>query len=310
MVPKFHEFLYPALKYLQDGATRTNREIYQHLSKQFSLSEDDLSKQISSGSSQAESNMGWALTFLYQAGLTTKAKRGYHKISQLGLDLLANKSITSISEKFLVDNYGEGKVFFHPELKVNSKQNKSVDCSAETEAPETNPIEIIDSAMSQINEALKTELLAMVHGMSPQSFESLVVALLAKMGYGGGRRDAAMVTRYSGDEGIDGIIKDDYLGLETIYLQAKRWQTGNNVGRKDIQAFMGAILGKNSNKGVFITTSDFTKEARDWAKNTSNANIILINGDTLANLMIENNLGVSTKQTYEIKRLDYDFFDE
>lgn len=170
------------------------------------------------------------------------------------------------------------------------------------------PTDLIDDAFRQINSALAKDLLTKILEMSPSFFEKLVVELLVKMGYGGSFEDAASVTQYSHDEGIDGVIKEDKLGLDTIYIQAKRWDKGT-VGRKEIQAFVGAINMKHASKGVFITTSTFTEEAKKCVKDVQ-SKIVLIDGEQLCKYMIEYNLGVSSRQVYEIKQIDSDYFEE
>ncbi len=174
----------------------------------------------------------------------------------------------------------------------------------ETDAP---PEEVIGSAFNTLQTNLKEDLLASVRGMDPIRFERLVLDLLLAMGYGGSREEAARMTKASNDEGIDGVINEDRLGLDAIYIQAKRWQ--NTVGRKEIQSFVGALAGQQANKGIFITTSDFSDTAREYVR-TLSQKVILIDGDRLAELMIEHNIGVSKSHAYEIKRIDSDYFEE
>ena len=306
MVPKYDKFMYPALEYLKDGQVRTNKEIYAFLQSYFKLTEEDMQEQVENSTTfRAVNNMGWALTFLFQAGLTQKEKRGHHQISSLGLDLLSNPKITYISEKFLIERYGKNKPFFTPKTQQKETEVQDKDIK-DSKTPDT----IAKEAVAQINEGVATELLSLIHNMDPKRFEFLVVELMVKMGYGGSIEDAASVTQYSKDEGVDGVIKEDALGLDTIYLQAKRWKDGNTVGRKEIQAFMGALIGKHSNKGVFITTSQFSADAVSYAKSTVGSKIILIDGRELCKLMMKYNLGVTDKETYVVKKIDSDYFEE
>jgi restriction system protein len=303
MVPKFDSFMYPALEYLKDGQVRTNKEIYAHLRNVFKLTDEDMDEKVEKGgTSRAIGNMSWALTFLFQAGLTQKEKRGYHQISKLGKELLADSSITDLTEKLLVARYGDDKPFFN--------KTKTSKAKAGNLEEALTPNELAREAVNKINEAVASDLLSLIQNMDPKRFEYLVVELLVKMGYGGSIEDAASVTQYSKDEGVDGVIKEDSLGLDTIYIQAKRWKEGSNVGRKEIQAFVGALVGKHSNKGVFMTTAQFTNEAIDYAKNATGSKIILIDGRKLCQLMMQYNLGVSTKEVLEVKRIDTDYFDE
>lgn len=179
----------------------------------------------------------------------------------------------------------------------------------ETEDGESAPLERIESAHQLLRSAVKTDLLQLIRKCTPSFFERLVIKLFVKMGYGGSLRDAAQVVGKSGDGGIDGIIKEDKLGLDAIYVQAKRW-LDKTVGRPDVQQFAGALSGNKATKGIFITTSSFTKEAVEFAKSVSNSKIVLIDGDELAELMIDHNVGVTVAQVYEVKRVDSDYFAE
>lgn len=305
MIPKFDKFMYPTLEYLRDGQVRTNKEIYAHLQSYFHLTEADMMEQVENSTTfRAVNNMSWALTFLFQAGLTQKEKRGHYQISSKGLDLLNDPKITYISEKLLASKYGYNNPFF--KAKTSTGNQTKQDVESELKTPDT----VAKEAVSQINEGVATELLDLIHKMDPKKFEFLVVDLMVRMGYGGSIEDAASVTQYSKDEGVDGVIKEDSLGLDTIYLQAKRWKEGSTVGRKEIQAFVGALMGKHSNKGVFITTSQFSADAISYAKSTVGSKIILIDGRELCKLMMKYNLGVSDKEALFIKKIDRDYFEE
>jgi restriction system protein len=300
-VPGFQEMFLPYLQCLADGKPHTNAEITDHITQSLKISEQDQNEMLPSGQSTRVANrVGWARTHLNKAGLIERVDWGVYRISEAGKSLIANPP-QKLNLKFL-DTIPQHKAWFHaPRKATQPEKQKERD---EESAP---PNERIEEAFSELNEALSTELLNQMGRMDPFKFEQLVVDLLFAMGYGGSRQEAALVTKKSNDEGIDGVINEDRLGLDVIYVQAKRWQ--GNVGRKEIQSFVGALAGKQANKGVFITTSDFVQNALDYANSVSQK-IILINGQRLADLMIEHGIGVSTTRTIELKRLDSDYFED
>ena len=292
--------MFPILDWLKDGMVRTNREVQEKMKEVFNLTEEDLKETTSKGGNKYISNVNWALTFLYQAGLTEKPQNGQHKISGSGKELIA-EGITEITEKLLVNRYGKvSPQFFFPNKKVSTKEHTASPHEEQT------PEDIIHERITQIEEALAADLLVKVKEIQPQNFEKLVVQLLVKMGYGGSIEDAGSVTSQSHDEGIDGIIKEDILGLDSIYLQAKRY-TDNPVGGPELQKFIGALSLKHAKKGVFITTSTFSNQAIEYAK-SAEARIILIDGHQLCKYMIQFGLGVTTREVVEIKSIDTDYF--
>lgn len=299
MVQKFDKYMFPILDWLKDGSIRTNKEAQEKMVEYFQHTEEDLNEQTPRGGSRFKGNVNWALTFLFQAGLTSKPKNGKHQISEKGLQYLS-EGINDISERELVQRFGDTNPrFFYP--------NRDRQQAAQEDAEDPiMPEDAIHDAAKVLEEALIAELLDRVKQISPQDFEKLVVKLLVKMGYGGSIEDAASVTRYTNDEGIDGVIKEDILGLDSIYIQAKRYTTGS-VGRPELQTFVGALSPHHAKKGVFITTSEFAQTAKDFAK-AAEARIILIDGRQLCKYMIQFNLGVSTRETIEIKSIDTDFF--
>lgn len=299
MVQKFDKYMFPILDWLKDGSIRTNKEAQERMVEHFQHTEEDLNEQTPRGGSRFKGNVNWALTFLFQAGLTSKPKNGKHQISEKGLQYLS-EGINDISERELVQRFGDTNPrFFYPN---RDRQQVAQEDSGDPIMPE----DAIHDAAKVLEEALIAELLDRVKQISPQDFEKLVVKLLVKMGYGGSIEDAASVTRYTNDEGIDGVIKEDILGLDSIYIQAKRYTTGS-VGRPELQTFVGALSPHHAKKGVFITTSEFAQTAKDFAK-AAEARIILIDGRQLCKYMIQFNLGVSTRETIEIKSIDTDFF--
>lgn len=242
---------------------------------------------------------GWARTYLKKAGLIEQPRRAYFKITQRGLDLL-KENLAEVNIKVL-DRYEEFKDFRTKKTLISTE-----DKSDEIEDTKT-PEEAIENGFVRLNESISEEIINKVKECSPAFFEKLVVDLFIKMGYGGTLKDAGKVIGKSGDEGIDGIIKEDKLGLDVIYIQAKRWE--NVVGRPEIQKFAGALLGQKAKKGIFITTSWFTSEAMEFAKGIENK-IVLIDGDMLAKLMLEYDIGVSIYKNYSLKKIDTDYFVE
>ncbi len=235
----------------------------------------------------------WALTYLKKSGLAYSEKRGIFQITKSGKELLKNPPNT-ITPKYLAEHYPTFKDF---------ATSSPTPASQPTTPIELTPIDELDSAFKKINSQLADDLLNQILLMSPKAFELLVVKLLEAMGYGDGT-----ITQYTNDDGIDGVINEDKLGLDKIFLQAKRWKTDETVGAPEVQKFIGAIISHGGTKGVFVTTSKFSKKAYELS--TASIKFILIDGQRLANLMIQYNLGVSTSQVYAIKKVDTDFFND
>lgn len=305
MIPVFEEFMLPFLNILADGKAKNKREMDEAIAKHFNLSEEDKNMRTRGGSqTQLYDRTQWSATYLKQANLVVSPQRGIYQITQAGKDLLKT-DIKLISRDFLYDNYESFRAFANKKNASTKALNKTQ--SIHVIESKISPNEQIEEIYSEINESLIAELREIINNQTPQFFEKLVVDLLVKMGYGGSFDDSAMVTQLVGDEGIDGIIKEDKLGLDNIYIQAKKWTT-NKVSRPEIQKFVGAITGQNAKKGVFITTSEFTDEALKF-KPGSDIKIVLIDGKMLAKYMIQYNLGVSVKYSYEIKDIDRDYFE-
>lgn len=274
------------------------------MGQEFRLSEEEMNELLSSGQAFVFANrVGWARTYMKKAGLVEYPARGVVAITPRGLDILKSKP-TRIDNN-LLKQFPEFLEFQN--LKYDRVEEASA-VGSSLEEKQT-PEETIDEAYLSIRQSLAQELLDTVCSMSPAFFERLVVELLVRLGYGGSIKDAGRAMGKTGDEGIDGIIKEDKLGLDIIYIQAKRWQAGNTVGRPELQKFVGALAGQGAKKGIFITTSSFTKDALGYAPKNE-TKIVLIDGVQLAQLMIDHNLGVSLQRTYEIKRLDGDYFEE
>ena len=302
-IPDFQSIMLPLLKILADGKVYKYREIFEALVREFQVTEAERKEMLPSGQQEIFANrVGWAKTYLKKAGLIDSPQRATFVISEKGKEILSQNP-ARIDAKFL-RQFPEFQEF----NRVN-KQNETITVESNLLASdqEQNPEELLANSYQEIRQALATDLLSILRKLSPDDFEKLVVELLIKMGYGGSIRDAGKAVGKSGDQGIDGIIKEDRLGLDIIYIQAKRWADNNAVGRPEIQKFVGALAGQGAKKGIFITTSYFTQEALEYAPRNE-IKIVLIDGEELGQLMIDYNLGVSTQKIYEIKRIDHDYF--
>jgi len=299
-IPDFQTLMLPLLKVVADGREYRLRDVVESLAEEFHLTDDERQQLLPSGRYPTFDNrIAWAKTYLKKAGLIDQPRRAYFQITDRGREVL-NSSPSLINMKFL-EQFPEYIAFKENSEQVEAQLQMAPSISSQSETPE----ELIESGARTIRKELAGEILQRVKGCPPAFFERLVVELLVKMGYGGTRQDAGRAIGRSGDEGIDGVIHEDRLGLDVIYLQAKRWE--GVVGRPEIQKFVGALQGQRAKKGVFITTSDFTKEAVEYVRNIDNK-VVLINGSLLANLMIDQNVGVSLAATYEIKKVDSDYF--
>lgn len=300
-IPEFEDIKLPLLKLFQLKKTLTRKEIYAELARVMGMTDADLAETISSGQSKFHNRAGWALTDLKQAGLLVSPARAVYDITPLGLKVLVEKP-KMIDRDYLL-RFPDFKNFLE---RSGDFKTKLVSKHAPSAPPANTPDERIDNAAAELNAALVTDLLDAIGAMEPHRFERLVVDLMLKLGYGGARVDAGLVTGKSGDGGIDGVIRQDKLGLDSIYLQAKRWE--GTVGSKEIQSFVGALSPHGATKGVFVTTSTYSKEAVAYVAKISTVKVILIDGKRLAELMIENDLGVSPVKSVVLKRVDSDYF--
>jgi restriction system protein len=288
----------PMLEILKDEQKHPFAEIRQSLTKYFSLSDEEVEKLVPSGKQTILKNrIGWARTYLHKAGLIEIPESRYLKITERGKQVIEENPET-INVKYLMK---------FPEFVEFHKGNKKNE--EEQEPSEIPPEEVIYYKIDEINNAVKSELLDRILKSSPSFFERLVLDLIVKMGYGGSFEDVTELLGRSGDEGVDGLIKEDILGLDKVYLQAKRWTVGS-VGRKELQSFVGALHGKGAKKGIFITTSTFTKDALEYSNGLKDMTLILIDGEKLVDYMIKYNVGVQVKDTYEVKKIDEDYFEE
>lgn len=305
MIPDYQSLMLPLLKIVSDGREYKYRDLIEELADVFQLTDEERKELLASGTQAIFDNrVGWAKTYLKKAGLIDSPKRAMVVITDLGLEILKTKP-EKIDVKFLrqFPSFLEFQNASRTENEETEEENIPKDTAEQT------PEETLDIAYRRIRKALAAELLNKVVELSPAFFERLVVELLVKMGYGGSLKDAGKAMGKSGDEGIDGTIKEDKLGLDIIYIQAKRWKPGNVVGRPELQKFVGALAGQGAKKGIFITTSNFTKEALEYSPKNE-TKIVLIDGEHLAQLMIDYNLGCTTQQTYELKKVDSDYFGE
>lgn len=280
-------------------------EAVEALAKELGLTEDDLREMLPSGVQPTFVNrVGWAATYMKKAGLLETTRRGFYQITDRGRDLLEKQPKTINVE--LLRQYPEFREFEGP--KDTRSSNKASKQKALSETSAATPLEQLEAAYESLRDKLADELLAKLKKVSPAFFEKVVVELLVKMGYGGSRADAGKAIGRSGDGGIDGIIKEDKLGLDVVYIQAKRWDS-NPVGRPDVMQFVGALQAQRANKGIFITTSRFTEDASSYVSQIG-SKIVLIDGEQLTNLMIEHDVGVSTVSLYPVKKIDSDYFEE
>ena len=305
MIPDYQTLMLPLLKLVSDGQAHQYRNLIESLAVQFEVSDAERKELLASGNQSIFDNrVGWAKTYLKKAGLIESPKRATFIITELGRQALVN-SPDRIDTKYL--RQFPAFLDFLKSSRLNN--DNGVVEAALIDNYEQTPEELLDKIYQQIRKSLASELLTKIIDLSPTFFERLVVELLVKMGYGGSINDAGKAMGKSGDEGIDGTIKEDKLGLDIIYIQAKRWKPGNVVGRPELQKFVGALAGQGAKKGIFITTSNFTKDAREYIPRNE-TKIVLIDGEQLAQLMIDYNLGCTSQQTYELKKIDGDYFGE
>jgi restriction system protein len=299
-IPDFQSIMRPLLESMSDGSVKDTKTSLDDMLRSFGLSESALNELLPSGQPRLTNRVAWAKSHMKAAGLITSPKRGHYAITPVGVDVLrTHKGPINLA---LLRQFPGHQLF------TSSKSELPKD----TVTPviievEMTPEEHIEFGHDQLRRQLAVDVLDKVMASPPRFFEQLVVDLLVSMGYGGSRADAGKAVEPGKDGGIDGIIKEDRLGLDTIYIQAKRWE--GSVGRPEIQKFAGALQGVRARKGIFITTSSYTADAKEYVKNID-SKIVLIDGKQLAGLMIDHNIGVTRIQTYELKRLDSDYFVE
>ncbi|WP_018233471.1 restriction endonuclease [Thioalkalivibrio thiocyanodenitrificans] len=295
---KFQEITLPMLKLAADGEVWSLADAREEMAKHFQLTKEELEELLPSGRQARFSNrVAWAKVYLERGGLLSSPKRAHFQITERGREVLQDPS-DEVSIKFL-SQYPEFQEF-------RSRSSKNTEGETDDENSDT-PEETLESAYLTIRKNLASEVLERVKSCTPHFFEHLVVDLLLKMGYGRAGGGSGERVGQAGDEGIDGIISEDRLGLEMVYLQAKRWE--GTVGRPEIQKFVGALHGKRARKGVFITTGSFSADAAAYVQ-TIDPKVALVDGKQLAEYMIDFGLGVSLARAYEVKRIDTDYFEE
>lgn len=301
-IPKHDKIRVPVMELLNKNGTMKLRDFIEPLSEHFGLTDEEVNEMYPSGNGHIfYDRVSWALSYLNMAGLLDKPKRGMYKINDTGIQLLKTP------EK--VDKYIEEQL----EKREPTRQKKKTteeQLTIDESSSELTPQEKLYSSFSNIRKSVYTEILNTILTKTPTAFEKLVVLLLQKMGYGGEIENSGLVTKVSNDGGIDGIIKEDVLGLGRIHIQAKRYKIDSSIGREEIQKFVGALAVAQSNKGVFITTSYYSKGAIEYANNLNGSTtLVLIDGKQLAEYIYDYGLGMQVEQTIEIKKLDADFWD-
>lgn len=306
-VPKYNEFFSPVLRALEDGQIKRALEIRKYALNYLNVSEEDRKQMLPSNTQRLVDNRAtWAITYLCKANLIERVAKGKYKITNTGIQVLhEKKDHVELKDLYQFDSFRQ---FINTDTMSEEKKDLSKPSVLE-DLQEGTPQDNLNASMEQINKELSANLLSEIMERSPAFFEKMVVQLLLKMGYGSALEDG-FVTGCSGDEGIDGIIREDKLGFSSIYIQAKRWAEDKAIGRPEIQKFVGALAGQGAQKGLFITTVTFTKEARSYVEKQLSTKVVLVDGEKLTKLMIEYNLGVSVETVYTIKKIDTDFFSE
>lgn len=310
-IPDYETLMLPMLRLFAQGIPNV-ASCVPYLKEEFAITDDESAELLPSGTQTILQNRAhWARTYLAKAGLLASPGRNRHVITDVGRQILA-QAPHKIDNAFLSDFQAFNQWI------DSSKANAGVnDVSANDDGGEAGqliedtqtPEDVIETASNILHAALRDDLLALLYQMSPQRFERLILDLLSAMGYGGGNIERTTLTKASGDGGIDGIIYEDALGLDAVYIQAKRYSCENKVGRPDLQRFIGSLTGEGATKGVFVTTSDFSKEAQDYLRKVQHR-VMLINGARLAQFMIAHGVGVRTRKTYAIRSVDEDYFSD
>ncbi|HPE63228.1 MAG TPA: restriction endonuclease [Methanothrix sp.] len=301
-VPDYQSVMLPLLKVLGDGQEHSLHEVIETLAEGFELTDEERRELLPSGrQAKFDNRVAWARTYMKKAGLLESTGRGKFRINDRGLAVL-RENPPEINVKFL-EQFPE-----FLEFRDGASKDVNTDTENDTADKTKTPEEVLETSYQNLRKDLAQDLLDRIMGCSPEFFERLVVDLLVAMGYGGSRKDAGEAVGRSGDGGIDGIIKEDKLGLDAVYIQAKRWE--GTVGRPTVQAFAGSLMGNRAGKGVMITTSQFSKDAKDYVRSIQQPKIVLIDGEQLAQFMIDHDIGVADVATYRVKRVDLDYFGE
>lgn len=308
-VPDFQTLMRPLLALYEGGEDRPISDVRRELALEFELTDEDLAEELPSGRAKTFNNrVGWATTYLYRCGLLDRPRRSVYRITDRGRQVIAaNPERVDLRVLQQFPEFDEFRTARSSDAGRQPLGPTPADGDLGAGAIGTTPEELIDGAYREMRSALIAELLDQIAEQDPMFFEVLVLDVLQAMGYGGSREDAAERLGQSGDGGVDGVIREDRLGLDQIYVQAKRWAPRVVVGRPDIQRFLGALQGQQATKGVFITTSSFSREAMSYADSVT-PRVILVDGRELAQLMIEHGVGVTPTRSYTLCRIDSDYF--
>ena len=303
-IPDYQSIMLPMLKLMKDGNEHLTSDLISKIADLYKLTDEERIRMQPSGRARLFDNRAhWARKYLKESGLVNATKRAHIQITQRGLDVL-NTNPEFINNKFL-KQFDEFREFQN----ISHTENDSKVEEEETDLESLSPEDAMENSYKVMNELLAKELLTIIQSKEPSFFETLVLKLLLKMGYGTNDSSSGTVTKKSGDEGIDGVISEDKLGLDKIYVQAKKWKDSTSIGRPEIQKFVGALHGQRANKGIFITTAKFSPDAHDYI-NKIDPKVILIDGIRLTKFMIEYNVGVQMEKEFFIKKIDTDFFEE
>lgn len=306
-VPGYEEFMLPLLRLIADGSDHNVRDVREKLAGEFRLTSSDRAEMLPSGKQSVFDNrVGWSKTYLDKAGLLLSVKRGVYRITDAGKAVVARPP-KRIDKEYLT-RFEPFRAFLTLQHASDEDNKQNDDTGTNGGGSTSTPEEQLEAAYRKIRQKVEAEVLQAVATASPQFFENLVVDLLVRMGYGGSRADAGRALGRTGDGGIDGIINEDRLGLDAIYVQAKRW-VDTTVGRPEVQKFAGSLMGRRGRKGVFITTASFSKDAHDYVRQID-SKIVLLDGAALAAYMVDFGIGVSTVSSFEVKRVDSDYFSE
>lgn len=306
-IPTYEEFMYPYLEKYRDGEPHRLRDFIEALAEELTIDHNLRNKRLPSGKDTFLRNrIGWAQFYLLKAGLLKRVSRATYQITERGMSYLRNNEITSLTKKDL-EMIKEFKEFL--DQSDDKKDSKEVKTEETKDKMTETPYERIINNHIILKEAIKSELLENILNSTSNFFEELIIHLIVSMGYGGNLKEAGEKLGKTGDGGIDGVIKEDVLGLENIYLQAKRYNINNSVSSRDIRDFIGSLVTNNGRKGIFITTSSFTKSAQETAESSPHK-VILIDGEQLTDYMFDYNVGVQVEETIAIKKIDFDFFEE
>ena len=303
MIKKFHEYYVPVLNFLKESGPTHQTKLKEALAKIEDLSQDEINQTSEKGTNIFSSRIHWALQYLYQSGAVDRPSKATYAINELGANLLS-KNPNGIKPEILQET--EGYKYWDVRTRKNQTDKPEVSIVSGGETPTEN----IESAIEQLEDSIARELITRIMQATPKFLELITLVLLSKMGYGDGSESSFMHLGGPGDEGLDGVINQDSLGLQKIYLQAKRYQQGSNIGGPEIQAFMGALHGQGANGGVFITTSKFTKAAEDYVAKNMTTRIILIDGFELGRLLVKYEVGVVVLRSYKVLEIDENLFDE